>query len=86
VSQATYPGWEVRHEAKNAQLTRPEWLDPTSPLLETQIVASGLSGALNEALRDRLADMGAHPTVRERGIPAAAVWITETGRKAIASP
>jgi hypothetical protein len=38
-----------------------EWLDRTSPLLETQIVASGSSGALNEALRYRLVDMGAHP-------------------------
>jgi hypothetical protein len=48
-----------------------EWLDRTSPLLETQIVASGSSGALNEALRYRLVDMGAHPTVRERrGVPA----------------
>jgi hypothetical protein len=64
-----------------------EWLDRTSPLLEMQIVASDLSGALNEALRYRLVDMGAHPTVRERGgAPASAVWITDAGRKAIASP
>jgi hypothetical protein len=28
-----------------------EWLDRTSPFLETQIIASGLSGALNDALR-----------------------------------
>jgi hypothetical protein len=64
-----------------------EWLGRTSPLLETQIVASGSSGALNEALRYRLVDMRAHPTVRERGgAPASAVWITDAGRKAIAGP
>jgi hypothetical protein len=63
-----------------------EWLARTSPLLESQIIGSGLSGALNDALRDRLADMGAHPTVKERGgAPAAAVWITEAGRRATAS-
>jgi hypothetical protein len=63
-----------------------EWLARSSPLLESQIVGSGFDHAVNEALRDRLADMGAHPTVRERGVPAAAVWITDAGRKTIASP
>jgi hypothetical protein len=28
--------------------------------------------------------MGAHPTVKERGVPAAAVWIIEAGRKSLA--
>jgi hypothetical protein len=61
-----------------------EWLARTSPLLESQVVASGLSRALNEALLDGLATMGEHPTVKERsGVPAAAVWITEDGRRAI---
>jgi hypothetical protein len=27
-----------------------------------------------------------HPTVTERRVPAVAVWITQTGRKAIAQP
>jgi hypothetical protein len=64
-----------------------EWLDRTSPLLESQIVGSGLDSALNEALRSYLVDMGAHPTAKERGgAPASAVWITDAGRKAIASP
>jgi hypothetical protein len=59
------------------------WLERSSPLLESQIVGSGLSGALNDALRDGLADMGAHPTVQERSTPAAAVFITDAGRKEV---
>jgi hypothetical protein len=43
-----------------------EWLARTSPLLESQIIASGLSSALNEALRDGLADMGPHNGRRDR--------------------
>jgi hypothetical protein len=41
-----------------------EWLDRSEPLLESQVVGAGLSNALNTALLDGLADMGAHPRSR----------------------
>lgn len=59
-----------------------EWLD-SSQKLESQIVASGLSGALNDALAEGWCDMTGHPTVRERGVPAAVAFITTTGRRAL---
>ncbi len=55
-----------------------EWLERASPLLESQIVASDMSRQLNTLLVLGMADMGAHPTVKDRdGAPAAAVWITD---------
>ena len=46
-------------------------------LLESQIVGSGLSAALNELLLTGDADMVGHPTVKSRGgAPAAAVVLT----------
>src|SRR5262245_9250018 len=63
-----------------------EWLERASPLLETQIVAAGFSATLNALLRDGLADMGAHSTVKDGRAPAAAVWITRAGRAALAVP
>jgi hypothetical protein len=59
------------------------WLADKEHVLESQIVASGLNAALNQALTKGLADMTAHPTVRERGVPAAAVLITNAGKAAI---
>lgn len=53
-----------------------EWLRtaPEGVLLESQVVGSGLSAALNELLREGQADIIEHPTVRERsGIPATGV-------------
>ena len=53
-----------------------EWLQttPSGTLLESQVVGSGLSGALNSLLLAGKVDMAEHPTVRERsGIPASAV-------------
>ena len=51
-----------------------EWLDSAGMLMESQIVGSGLSSALNELLRTGRADMTAHPTVKDRnGVPVAAV-------------
>lgn len=51
-----------------------EWIGRAGMLLESQIVAAGMSSALNALLRDRKAEIVAHPTVRERsGSPAAAV-------------
>ncbi|HYF34541.1 MAG TPA: hypothetical protein VD994_04565 [Prosthecobacter sp.] len=59
-----------------------EWLDRAA-LLESQIVGSGLSGALNEALVNgwvELADVG----IKERsGIPATAFAISQKGREAL---
>lgn len=61
-----------------------EWLGRASPLLESQIVASALSKQLDVLLRLGYADIGAHPTVKDRGgVPAAAVTITEAGRSAL---
>lgn len=60
-----------------------EWLGRSSPLLESQVVASGLSNQLNTLLIRNLADMGAHPTVRAGGAPAASVSITEGGREVL---
>jgi hypothetical protein len=58
-----------------------EWLARASPVLESQIVSSGLSNALNGLLATGWADMIAHETVKDRdGAPAAAVIITEKGR------
>lgn len=55
-----------------------EWLQSVQggTLLESQVVGSGLSGALNSLLLAGKVDMAEHPTVRERsGIPAAAVML-----------
>lgn len=48
-----------------------EWLEraPGGVLLESQVVGSGLSNALNELIRAGLARCDAHPTVTE-GAPA----------------
>jgi hypothetical protein len=59
------------------------WLSDKEFLLESQIVASSLNSSLNSALSKGFADMTAHPSVRERGVPAAAVFITDKGRAAI---
>lgn len=59
------------------------WLQRKSPLLESQIVGSGLSAALNSSLMSGWADMIPHPSVREHGAPAAGVIITEKGKTAI---
>jgi hypothetical protein len=53
-----------------------EWVQRTGTLLESQVVASGLSKALNELILRRLVTIDAHPTVMERTdppVPAAAV-------------
>jgi hypothetical protein len=60
-----------------------QWLDQASPLLESQVVESGLSRALDKALMRGFAEMGAHPTARERDMPAASVSITGAGRAAL---
>jgi hypothetical protein len=57
-----------------------EWLGRSSPLLESQVVGSGMSKALNALLLHGYADMEAHPTVKEGRAPAAAVRITDKGR------
>jgi hypothetical protein len=51
-----------------------EWVERTGCVLESQIVGSGMSHALNDALLAGRVDMAAHPTVRDSsGAPAAAV-------------
>lgn len=59
-----------------------EWCARTL-VLESQVVASGLSRALNELLLKKAVRMVDHPTVREgksRLVPAAAVEATEAGK------
>ena len=59
-----------------------EWCSRTL-VLESQVVASGLSRALNELLLKGAVRMVDHPTVREgksRLVPAAAVEATEAGK------
>src|SRR4051812_47702061 len=51
-----------------------EWLDRASPLLETQIVAAGLSHTLDKALMRNFAEMN---------LRAATVSITARGRDAL---
>lgn len=54
-------------------------------LLESQIVASGLSRAIDELILARLVTLDAHPTVMERTtppIPATAVVLTDAGKAA----
>lgn len=64
-----------------------DWLSRSSPLLESQVVCSGMSKALNVLLLHGYADMGEHPTVKEQsGVPAASVSITEKGRKIADQP
>jgi hypothetical protein len=60
-----------------------EWLDRNSPLLESQIVVAGFDRTLDKALMENFADLGAHPTMREHGVPAPAVSITAAGRAAL---
>ena len=60
-----------------------EWLDRTSPLLESQLVGAGLDRTLDKALMENLADIGPHPILCEHGVPAAAVSITALGRAAL---
>jgi hypothetical protein len=55
-----------------------DWLERTEgrTLLESQVVASGLEKALVNLLLAGLADMDAHPTVKDRsGWPASAVML-----------
>ena len=62
------------------------WLSRHEGLLESQIVASGLSKALNEAILRGWADI-TDIGVRERsGVPAAAYKITDKGRAALPAP
>lgn len=59
-----------------------EWCARTL-VLESQVVSSGLSRALNELLLKGAVRMIDHPTVREgksRVVPASAVEATEIGR------
>lgn len=59
-----------------------EWCSRTL-VLESQVVTSGLSRALNELLLKGAVRMVDHPTVREgasRMVPAAAVEATEIGK------
>jgi len=63
-----------------------EWLQRSEGgiLLESQVVASGMSRAIDELILARLVTMEAHPTVLERtepSIPAAAVVLTAAGRE-----
>ena len=51
-----------------------EWVERTGSVLESQVVGSGMSAALNELLLLKKVDMAPHPTVREKGgAPAAAI-------------
>jgi hypothetical protein len=55
-------------------------------LLESQVIGSGLSAALDELVRGGFVTLDGHPTVRTRGaggapgIPATAVFLLERGR------
>jgi hypothetical protein len=50
-----------------------EWLGRTGMLLESQIVGSGMSKALNDLLLEGKVDIVPHPTVKDGKAPAAAV-------------
>ena len=45
-----------------------EWVTRAGPLLESQVVGSGMSKALNDLLLEGKVEMIAHPTVKERGM------------------
>ncbi len=60
-----------------------EWLARNDMLLESQIVGSGLSKALDDALVQGWAEITAHPTVKDGKIPATAAFITTKGRSAL---
>lgn len=54
-----------------------DWVTRSGPLLESQIVGSGMSKALNDLLMERKVTMIPHPTVNDRGgVPAAAVALS----------
>jgi hypothetical protein len=58
-----------------------EWLGrvESRTLLESQVVASGMSAALNDLLLEGKVTLIAHPTVKERGgAPAAAVCLVDS--------
>jgi hypothetical protein len=61
-----------------------EWLLRTDGmLLESQVVASGMSRAIDDLILARLVTLEAHPTVKERTtppIPATAIVLTDAGR------
>lgn len=62
-----------------------EWLKRVDggTLLESQVVASGMSRAIDELILARLVTLDAHPTVKERTtppIPATAVVLTNAGK------
>jgi hypothetical protein len=60
-----------------------EWLLRSS-VLESQIVASGLSAALNSLLRSGFADIIADHSVKDKGVLVASAVITDKGRAALA--
>lgn len=60
-----------------------EWLATNDMLLESQIVGSGLSSALNDALAQGWVELTAHPTVKDGKSPAAAAFITAKGLAAL---
>jgi hypothetical protein len=56
-----------------------DWVTRKQPVLEVQVVGSGLSGALNGLLRAGLVTLADHPTVKGRGgIPATAVVLRKS--------
>ena len=50
-----------------------DWVARSGPLLESQVVGSGLNAALNECLREGSLTIIAHPTVKDGNAPAAGV-------------
>ena len=60
-----------------------EWFSGHEGVLESQIVASGLSKALNDALIAGYADITDIGVKERSGVPAAAYKITPKGREAL---
>jgi hypothetical protein len=57
-----------------------DWLGGVDCLLESQVIGSGLSSTLNALLREGVAEIVEHPTVKDRaGYPVAAVRLKPGG-------
>ena len=50
-----------------------DWVTRSGPLLESQVVGSGMSKELNALILEGKLVMIAHPTVKDGGAPAAGV-------------